>query len=375
MPVASSKPLDILAYDLFEGIFPRAAKPAFGLDAAAAGRSAGEIRETPIIRKPFCTLLHFRRKPVRADPKLLIVAPLSGHFAVLLRDMAAALLPEHDLYVTDWTDARLVPKADGAFGLADNIGYVLGFLRKLGAGIHVIGLCQSAVPALAATAILAMEGAAAQPKSLILLGGPIDPRVRPTRVERLLRERSLSWLENNVIVTVPAAHPGGGRRVYPGSLQLTALMAYLARHVRERGELFGKLVEDDGLEAATHPFLNLYTAVMDLPAEFFLENIKAIFQDDALPRGHLTWHDGFVQPAAITRTALMTIEAEHDDISSPGQTYAAHALCANVPTNARAHHLEPGIGHFGLFHGRYWRSQIMPKIRAFIRSADSGMPS
>lgn len=320
------------------------------------------------MRKPFCTLLHFRRGTGQADPRILIVAPLSGHFAGLLRDMVAALLPEHDLFVADWTDARLVPPEHGPFGLSDNIGYVLELIRHLGPEVHVIGLCQSAIPSLAATALLAADGAASQPRSLILLGGLIDPRLNPTRVERLLAERPLAWFEENVIFPASATHPAAGRRVYPGSLQLLALMAYLARHVVERRELFHKLVEDDGQDAVSHPFFMLYTAVMDLAAEFFLENVKTVFQDFALPRGRLSWHGRPVDLGAISKTALMTVEAELDDISGLGQTRAAQDLCRNVPSRMRRHHLEPGIGHFGLFHGVRWRTAIMPQIRDFVRT-------
>lgn len=368
MPLASDKATGSLAYDLLGRLLPRPAKPAFDLRSTRIGEHLVGVHETAVMRKPFCTLLHFGRDTGRTDPRLLIVSPLSGHFAGLLRDMVAALLPEHDLFVTDWTDARLVPPEHGPFGLSDNIGYVREFIRHLGPDIHVIGLCQSAIPSLAATALLAAEGATSQPRSLTLLGGLIDPRVNPTRVERLLAERPPAWFEQNAIFPVSAAHPAAGRRVYPGSLQLLALMAHLARHVAERRELFYKLVEDDGQDAASHPFFTLYTAVMDLAAEFFLENVKTVFQDFALPRGHLTWCGRPVEPGAISRTALMTVEAELDDISGLGQTRAAQDLCVNVPPRMRQDHSEPGIGHFGLFHGDRWRARILPRIRDFIRA-------
>jgi poly(3-hydroxybutyrate) depolymerase len=357
-----------VSYDIFERLLLRPGKPDFDLPSTRIDGRLIEVEETAVMRKPFCTLLHFRRNADRTDPRLLIVAPLSGHFAGLLRDMVAALLPEHDLFVTDWTDARLVPPDQGPFGLSDNIGYVQEFIRRLGPDVHVIGLCQSAIPSLAAAALLAADDATSQPRSLILLGGLIDPRLNPTRVERLLAERPLAWFERNAIFRVSAAHPAAGRAVYPGSLQLLALMAYLARHVVEHRELFHKLVEDDGQDAASHPFLMLFTAVMDLAAEFFLENAKIVFQDFALPRGHLRWHGRPVDPSAISRTALMTIEAELDDISGLGQTRAAQDLCGNVPSRLRRHHLEPGIGHFGLFHGNRWRTAIMPRVRDFVRS-------
>lgn len=370
MPLVSDKSLGMIKYDLLDRVIPRPPKPAFELGATRADGRLVEVHETPITRKPFCTLIHFRRDTSRVDPKLLIVAPLSGHFSILLHDMVAALLPEHDVYLTDWIDARLVPLEKGPFGLADNIGYVLDFIRHLGHETHVIGLCQSAIPALAAAALLAADGASIQPRSVILLGGPIDPRLHPTRVERLLSERPLAWFEQNVIVTVSAAYPAVGRRVYPGSLQLMALMTYLARQVGQRRELFYKLAGDDGEDAAAHPFFELYTAVMDLTGEFFLENVKTLYQDCALPRGNMKWRDRPVELASIARTALLTVEAEFDEISAPGQTRAAHELCANLPAGRRAHHFEPGIGHFGLFHGRRWRANIMPRLRDFIRSVD-----
>ncbi|MFZ5791147.1 MAG: polyhydroxyalkanoate depolymerase [Pseudomonadota bacterium] len=368
MPFASDGSTSAIAYDLIGRLLPRPAKPAFDLRSARIGERLVSVQETAVVRKPFCTLLRFERDTGRSDPRLLIVSPLSGHFAGLLRDMVAALLPEHDLFVTDWTDARLVPPEHGPFGLSDNIGYVREFIRHLGPDIHVVGLCQSAIPSLAATALLAAEGAASQPRSLTLLGGLIDPRLNPTRVERLLAERPPAWFEQNTIFPVSAAHPAAGRRVYPGSLQLLALMGHLARHVAERRELFYKLVEDDGQDAASHPFFTLYTAVMDLAAEFFLESVKTVFQDFALPRGHLIWSGQPVELGAISKTALMTVEAELDDVSGPGQTRAAQDLCVNVPSGMRRNHSEPGIGHFGLFHGRHWRAQIMPRIRDFIRS-------
>ena len=371
MFLIADKPQSSVTYDFFDRLLPRTLQPAFKFGTITIDNRRIEIRENAVIRKPFCTLIHFQRDVIRTDPKLLIVAPLSGHFAVMLRDMVGALLPEHEVYVTDWTDARLVPVKHGPFGVADNIGYVLEFVRCLGPEIHLIGLCQSAIPTLAAAALLAAEDPSIAPRSLILLGGPVDPRIRPTRVERLLAERPLDWFEQNVIATVPPAYPAVGRRVYPSSFQLMALMAYLARHVGERRELFYKLAKDDGEDAASHPFAALYTSVMDLAAEFFIENVQAVFQDFTLPRGVATWHGQPIDLASISRTSLLTVEAELDDISAPGQTEVAHELCVGVPSRLRAHHCERGIGHFGLFHGRRWRTQFMPRVRGFVRSAES----
>jgi len=369
MSHALATPLGEIAYDLLDRVFSRSPRPAFGLDTTTIDGRVVTVRETPLLRKPFCVLRQFRREVNCDDPKLLIVAPLSGHFAVLLHDMVAALVPEHDVYVTDWVDARVVPLVDGAFGLGDNIGYIMAFVQHLGPDVHVIGLCQSAVPALAATALLAANNAATAPRSLTLLGGPIEPRLAPTRVQRLLIMRSLDWFERNVIATVSSAYPAAGRKVYPSSLQLMALTAYLARHVRERRELSYKLDKDLQDGAGPHTFLRLYTAVMDLTAEFFLENVKTVFQESALAKGLMTWRDQAVDLAAISRTALFTVEAELDDISGPGQTRAAHELAVNIPSAQRAHHTQSGIGHFSLFHGDCWRTEIMPRVRDFIRFA------
>ncbi|MGO8915082.1 MAG: polyhydroxyalkanoate depolymerase [Stellaceae bacterium] len=341
-------------------------RPAFGLEVTTIRGRSIAVRERCVLEKPFCRLVHFRRETRRADPAVLVVAPLSGHFAILLRDMIAALMPDHDLYLMDWVDAREVPVGEGDFGMEDDIAYIMDCVGRLESGVHLIGMCQSAMPALAATALLAANGGSV-PRTLTLFGGMIDTRISPTRIARLAASRSLSWCARYAISSVPRAYLGEGRKVYPASTQQAALVAYLMRHFANGGELFHKLLQDDGEDAIHYPFLRLYLSVMDLPAQFFLDTIRLVFHEIALPQGHLNWRGIAVEPSALTRTALMTIEGEYDDVSAPGQTRVAHELCRNIPDHRRRHHLQTGIGHFGMFHGRVWRTEIMPRVRAFIR--------
>jgi poly(3-hydroxybutyrate) depolymerase len=345
-------------------------RPEIGLDHTAIGARRVAVQERSLVEKPFCRLVHFERDVVRNDPRVLVVAPLSGHFSALLRDLLAALLPDHDLHLADWIDAREVPLREGGFGIEENIGYLIEFARHLGGGLHLLALCQSAMPALAATALIAQRGDVPQPRTLTLINGMIDPRIDPTRIDRLAARRSSSWFESRVIAAVPGVYPGQGRAVYPAEVQRAALLAYLARHIASGGELLGKLLHDDGEDAAEHPFLKLYLAVMDLSAAFFLDTVRLVFHEFALPRGRLTWRGERVEPAAIAKTGLMTVEGEHDDVSAPGQTRVAHALCCNIPAQRRLHYLQPGVAHFGTFHGRAWRNEVMPRIRGFIRATE-----
>jgi poly(3-hydroxybutyrate) depolymerase len=350
-------------------MLPAADLPAgteFGLERATVGGRIVAVRERVAARQPFCRLVHFRRDSRRIDPRLIVVAPLSGQSATMLRDLLAALLPEHDLFLLDWLDAREVPVAAGRFGLEDNIASIIESLRAFGGDTHLLGLCQSAAPALAAAAILAGANDPAEPRSLILISGLIDPRISPTRIGRLAASRPPDWLERYAIVTVPPPYPGEGRRVYPGSAQRTALLAYLLRHLSTGGELLRKVLDDDNADPARFPFVDLFFRVVDLSAEFFLDGVRLVFQEFALPRGALTWR---VEPSAIGRTALMTVEGEFDDVSGLGQTRIAHDLCANIAANRRSRYLQRGVGHFGTFHGRAWRSEILPRIRCFIRDA------
>jgi len=330
-------------------------RPEIGLSWTQICGRAIPITQRPLVEKPFCRLVRLDRDVRRDDPCVLVVAPLSGHFSALLRDLLAALVQDHDVYFTDWTDAREIPVDRGSFDVAENIAYVIDFIRRVERPLHLVALCQSAMPALAATALLAERGNTA-PQTLTLISGMLDPRIDPTRIGRLAQHRSLAWFERNAIAAVPAGYAGEGRLVYPAGVQHAALMTYLARHLATGGEMLDKVLYDDGEDAADQPFLELYLSVMDLPAAFFLDTVKLVFHEFALPKHRLLWHGERVDPAAITKTALMTVEGEHDDVSAPGQTRIAHDLCRSIPQCRRMHYLQTGVGHFGTFHGRVWRN-------------------
>jgi poly(3-hydroxybutyrate) depolymerase len=358
------------ACELFQRSTWRPDKPAFGLERTIIDGDEVAVQEEAVLEKPFGTLLHFRRDIRRDDPRVLVVAPLSGHFATLLRGTVAGLLPAHDVYITDWANARDVPLACGRFDLDDNIAYIMEMLRHLGRDTHVIAVCQPSVPVLAAISLMAATGDPESPRSMVLMGGPIDTRVNPTEVNRHAETRSLAWFERSLITTVPFLYPGIMRRVYPGFIQLTGFMAMnLERHVGAHLQLFEHLVEGDGEGAAAHRrFYDEYLSVMDLPAEFFLQTVETVFQEHALPRGRMTWRGAAVEPRAISRTALMTVEGALDDISGVGQTQAAHELCTGLATDRRRHYEQPGVGHYGIFNGRRWRADILPRIQDFIRA-------
>ncbi len=344
-------------------------RPPFAIKSVAVGKRTLPVYEEVVARHPFCTLLHFRKEGVAAvQPRVLLVAPLSGHFATLLRGTVETLLPDFDVYVTDWTNARNVPMLYGHFDLDDHIALMMSYMRDLAGDLNVIAVCQPAVPVLAATALLAAEGDPAQPRTMTLIGGPIDTRVNPTAVNRLATTRPLSWFEKNVIAAVPARYPGAFRRVYPGFLQLAGFMSMnLDRHVTAHVDLFNHLVRGDGESAAaTRRFYDEYMSVMDLPADFYLQTVKRVFQDHALPLGIFAWRDRRVEPATIARTALLTIEGENDDICAVGQTAAAHGLLSGLKSGKKARHVQPEVGHYGVFNGRRWRTEIYPKVREFI---------
>ncbi len=344
----------------------RSRRPALGLDATPIdGRRVG-VGERVEVQSPFFRLVHFAKDAPETGPPVLVVAPLSGHFSALLRDMLAALLPAHDLFLIDWADARDVPTASGIFGLDENIAGIIDCIERLD-GAHVVALCQAAMPALAATAILSASSPARPPASLVLMNGMIDARLRPTRIDRLTSRRSPEWFQHYALTTVPPPHAGAGRKVYPATLQHGALVAYLMRHIGTGGELLRKVMDDDGLDAAAHPFLESYLSVMDLPAEFFVNSVRDVFHEFALPRGRVTWRGAAVDLGAIRTTALMTVEGQYDDVSSQGQTRSAHMLCRNIPRGRRAHYTQPGAGHFGTFHGALWRREVLPRVAAFIR--------
>ncbi|WP_414655630.1 polyhydroxyalkanoate depolymerase [Ferrovibrio sp.] len=362
--------------EVFNNITRRYPKPKFGLETTMVDGTTRRVREEVVLRLPFGQLKHFVREGCeeRRDPKLLIVAPLSGHFATLLRGTVEAMLPNHEVYITDWRDARDVPLREGPFELDDYIDYVRHFLDLLGPGSHVMAVCQPSVPVLAAVALMSAEKHPNLPRSMTLMGGPIDTRISPTVPNNLAQERSIEWFEHSVISRVPFPHAGFMRPVYPGFIQLTGFMTMnLDRHVGAHVRLFHHLVKGDGDSAKAHQtFYDEYLAVMDLPAEYYLQTVQRVFQEHQLPRGLMRWRGEKVDTAAISKTALLTVEGEKDDISGVGQTYAAHTICPNIPNAKRMHHLQAGVGHYGVFNGRRWREEIAPKVTAFIRQHHKG---
>ncbi len=350
-------------------------KPEFGITATTIDKQEVEIAQSTAVIKPFCKLLHFKK--VLSDkelaklnqPKVLLVAPLSGHHATLLRDTVRGLLPKHDVYITDWTDARMVPLSAGPFHLHDYIYYVQDFIHFLGAGTHVISVCQPTVPVLAAISLMASAKDPLLPKTMTLMGGPIDPRKSPTQVNNLATEKKFSWFENTVIYSVPANYPGYGRKVYPGFLQHTGFVAMNPdRHAQSHWDFYQHLIQGDDESAEQHrKFYDEYNAVLDMPAEYYLETIKSVFQEFRLPTGTWEVEGKLVRPQDIKNVALFTVEGELDDISGPGQTQAAHDLCSGIPANMKQDYVAPGAGHYGIFSGRRWRDIICPKIGEFIK--------
>ena len=360
------------AAELFERSTRRYGKPEFGISETSVDGRSTPVAEEVEWRKPFCSLLHFKRdlpneRP--ADPKLLIVAPLSGHYATLLRGTVEAMLPSHDVFITDWQDARMVPLSAGRFDLDDYIDYVIDILQHLGPGTHVMAVCQPSVPVLAAVALMSEDRDPALPPTMTLMGGPIDTRLAPTAVNNLAKAKGTDWFRQNVVMTVPFPHAGFMRQVYPGFLQLTGFMQMnLERHVTAHSDLFRHLVKGDGDSAEKHrEFYDEYLAVMDLTAEFYLQTVDTVFVRHALPNGQMTHRGRLVRTEAIRRTALLTVEGERDDISGVGQTKAAHALCTNLPYDMKAHYLQPTVGHYGVFNGSRFRNEIVPRIADFIR--------
>ncbi|RAI59010.1 polyhydroxyalkanoate depolymerase [Roseicella frigidaeris] len=345
------------------------ARPAFAIGPVRVGNRMVEVEEVAVHATPFATLLHFRKDVEIRLPRVLVVAPMSGHFATLLRNTVQVLLQDHDVYITDWHNARDVPLAAGRFGLDEFTAHVMEFLRAIGRGAHVLAVCQPVVAVLAAAALMAEEHDPCSPRSMALLAGPIDTRVRPTRVNALARSKPIEWFERRLISTVPWRHRGGGRRVYPGAVQLSAFMSMnLERHLRAHRDQFWALHDGDAERAALHRrFYDEYLAVMDLPAEFYLETVHRIFQAHALPLGQLVWRGRRVRPEAIRRTAILTVEGEKDDICAIGQTMAALDLCRGVPVTMKRHHLQTGVGHYGVFSGRRWAQQVYPRVREMIQ--------
>lgn len=351
-------------------------KPPFEISSVMVeGRSVGIVEEVEK-KKAFCTLIHFKKDLTAKEsaalnqPKVLLVAPLSGHHSTLLRDTVRALLESHDVYITDWTDARMVPLSEGPFHLHDYIYYVQEFIRLLSPDLHVISVCQPTVPVLAAISLMASANDPQMPKSMTMMGGPIDPRKSPTQVNNLATEKPYSWFENKVIYSVPQNYPGFGRKVYPGFLQHAGFVAMNpSRHAQSHWDFYMHLREGDNESAEEHrKFYNEYNAVLDMPAEYYLETIKKVFQDFALPTG--TWEVGgnLVRPQDIKNVALFTIEGELDDISGSGQTQAAQDLCSGILPSQKQHLTAPQCGHYGIFAGRRWRESICPQIGEFIKA-------
>ncbi|MFA7437156.1 polyhydroxyalkanoate depolymerase [Castellaniella sp.] len=358
------------AYELAHRVGKDYEKPAWGLDTTYINGREIAVTEDIAVNKPFCRLVHFRRNARRKDPRVLLVAPLSGHHATLLRDTARSLIQNHEVYVTDWVDARMVPIADGTFGLDDYVRYIQAFLRHLGPDTHVISVCQPTVPVMAALSLMASEDDPDQPRSMVMMGGPIDTRKSPTQVNRLATTKPYEWFEDNLIHRVPPRYPGAGRKVYPGFLQHAGFVAMNPdRHVKSHYDYYLHLLRGDDSDAEAHRrFYDEYNAVLDMPAKFYLDTIRTVFQEFRLPRGTWVIDGQTVDPGAIRKTALMTVEGALDDISGLGQTHAAHTLCANLSPSMREVHTAAHCGHYGIFSGRRWRELIYPRISTFIRA-------
>jgi poly(3-hydroxybutyrate) depolymerase len=354
--------------ELFERLTRRYAKPDFGITETEIGGAKFTVVQQPVLHKPFCDLLHFGKiGATEKQPKLLMVAPMSGHYATLLRGTVESMLPHYDVYVTDWTDARMVPLSRGSFDLDDYVDYITEFLHNIGEPAHVMAVCQPSVPVLVAVSLMSAENDPLLPKSMTLMGGPIDTRRNPTAVNRLAAEKGPDWFRDNVLMTVPFPHLGAGRSVYPGFLQLTGFMTMnLDRHMDAHRELFWHLVEGDGDGAEKHrDFYDEYMSVMDLTSEFYLQTVDRVFVHHDLPSGTYRYRGKLIDPGTITSTALLTIEGERDDISGVGQTEAAHDLCTNLPKDKKDHYLQLGVGHYGVFSGSRYRKEVVPRITSF----------
>ena len=368
----------IAACEVLERATRRYARPAFGIKSARINGRWVQVQEQMVWHSPFCHLLHFKRdnRGAHGEPPLLLVAPMSGHFATLLRETVKAFLPHRDVYITDWQDAREVPLSQGHFGLDDYVDTVSGIFRLFDGNVHVLAVCQSAVPVLAATALMEAAGNRSVPLTIMLAGGPVDTRISPTAVNDLAKERGLDWFRQNVITQVPWPAPGQGRRVYPGFLQLSGFMLMnLDRHLQSHRAMVAHLVRGDSGSAQRHrKFYDEYLAVMDLTAEFYLQTLKAVFLKHLLPRDLMTSRGRTVRLGEIHHPALMTIEGEKDDITGSGQCRIALDLCTAVPAAHKQHYECPGVGHLGIFSGRRFRTEIVPRLARFMHTHDSRRP-
>jgi poly(3-hydroxybutyrate) depolymerase len=356
------------AYELVARARLTHVRPAYGIDAVRVGNREVAVAEEALAATPFGTLLHFRKDMAAQQPRVLVVAPLSGHFATLLRSLVRTMLPEHDVCITDWHNARDIGIAEGRFGFDEYIAHLIEWLERMGPGTHVVAVCQPCVQVLAAAAVMAEAGSQAQPRSMTLMAGPVDTRINPTKVNELATSRPLEWFERNLIATVPGRFAGAGRRVYPGFVQLAAFMSMnIQRHRRAHLELYEAIAKGEARKAAaTRAFYDEYFAVLDLTAEFYLETVAIVFQQALLAQGRLTWRGKPVDPGAIRRTALLTVEGERDDICALGQTAAAHDLCTRLRPYMKRHHMQAGVGHYGVFSGKYWEQQVYPVVRNAI---------
>jgi polyhydroxyalkanoate depolymerase len=360
------------AYELIARAGLTHVRPPFEIESVKLGNREVEVREEVAQATAFGELLHFRKGIDQAQPRVLLVAPLSGHFATLLRATVRTMLPEHDVYITDWLNVRDVPPAEGAFGFDDYIAHLIHFIETIGPGGHVIAVCQPCVAVLIAAAVMAQAGNPAQPRSITLMAGPIDTRINPTKVNKVAEGKPIEWFAQNLIATVPMRYGGAGRRVYPGFVQLAAFMSMnIDRHLKAHRELYDNLVRGEIEKAqTTKSFYDEYFAVLDLTAEFYLETVRLVFQEHALPLGRMTWRGGKVEPRAIRRTMLFTVEGEKDDICAVGQTAAAHDLCGGLRPYLKRHHMQAGAGHYGVFSGKRWESQIFPIVKNVILASD-----
>ena len=369
---SSMGPLVAASLEVFAHASAPRGKPEFDLDTVHVRRKDVRVHEEILLRKPFGQLKHFDREGIEGGQPLLIVAPMSGHYATLLRGTVERLLPSYDVFITDWRDAKLVPLSDGSFDLDDYIDYLIEFLELIGTRTgerpHMLAVCQPSVPAFAATALMNEDRNPHRPKTLTMMGGPIDTRKAPTAVNTLATQRPFAWFEQNVIATVPMIYPGSGRKVYPGFLQLAGFMTMnLGSHLVSHWEMFKHLVVgDEESAAATQKFYNEYRAVCDMTAEFYLETVDVVFQRHLLPEGELEHRGRLVRPDAIRDTALLAIEGERDDISGIGQTKAALAIATKLPKAKKQYFLAPDVGHYGIFNGRKWREKIAPVVENFI---------
>jgi polyhydroxyalkanoate depolymerase len=347
-------------------------RPAYGIDRVVVGNREVEVSECAEKVTPFGTLLHFKKDTAVEQPRVLIVAPLSGHFATLLRATAKTMLADYDVYITDWHNARDVPLSGGRFGFDEYVAHLIDFIETIGPGVHLVAVCQPCVAALIAASVMAQDQHPAQPRSMTLMAGPIDTRINPTKVNELAKSKPMSWFEQNLITRVPFRYRGAFRRVYPGFVQLTAFMSMnIDRHLKAHRDLYEHLANGDVEKArATKDFYDEYFAVLDLTAEFYLETVRLVFQEHALPRGDITYEGVKVEPRAIRKTSLFTVEGERDDICALGQTMAAHELCSGLRPYRRRHHMQAGVGHYGVFSGGRWQQQIYPILKNVILSSD-----